>query len=208
MGARANAKADSLAKLSLEQPILRLHQEDFCQALGVMPTLKYQHDGGPSPEQIAELLQANSHRPTEDVQTFAEAIAFNWLVGGTDAHAKNYSLLHGGGGRVRLAPLHDVASILPYEELDPLRSKLAMKIGSRYGVRAIRGKHWKQFAEAIGLDANDLVERVGHLSEQIVGLADEVGQGMEDDGIGHETVPRLVGRIQSHAEECRAWLGA
>ncbi|WP_354111762.1 HipA domain-containing protein [Bradyrhizobium sp. S3.12.5] len=76
----------------------------ICQALGILPTRKYQNDGGPSPADVIELLRTYSTDRVADVDTFVEALAFNWLIGATDAHAKNYSLLLAGGPHVRLAP--------------------------------------------------------------------------------------------------------
>jgi hypothetical protein len=66
---------------------LRIHQEDLCQALGVHPSRKYQHDGGPGPKAIVELIRNHSSAPNDDVVTFVDALAFNWLIAGTDAHA-------------------------------------------------------------------------------------------------------------------------
>jgi serine/threonine-protein kinase HipA len=95
--------------------IVRVHQEDLCQALAVPPSRKYQNEGGPGPAQIARLLRdAMSPAVADDaVWRFADALAWNWLIGGTDAHAKNYSLLL-AGDQIRLAPLYDIASALPY----------------------------------------------------------------------------------------------
>ncbi|MEV4406636.1 HipA domain-containing protein [Actinoplanes sp. NPDC049598] len=94
--------------------ITRLHQEDMCQALGLPPSAKYQSEGGPTPEQIITLIRG-AVRPVvvaeAEVDRFVDAVALNWLLGGTDAHAKNYSLLL-MPGQVRLAPLYDVASSL------------------------------------------------------------------------------------------------
>ncbi len=92
----------------------RVHQEDMCQALGVPPAWKYQSDGGPGPSDIARLLRsAMPMRPVEAaIRDFADALVWNWVIGGTDAHAKNYSLLL-SGSQVRLAPMYDVASALP-----------------------------------------------------------------------------------------------
>ena len=84
--------------------IRRVHQEDICQAMGLLPTQKYQSDGDPGVRQIVELLTTFSTAPAEDTKTFVGAIAFNWLVAGTDAHAKNYALLLGAESRIRLAP--------------------------------------------------------------------------------------------------------
>jgi len=80
----------------------RVHQEDMCQALAIPPTRKYQNEGGPGIREIVELLTTNSTNAPEDVATFLDSIAFNWLIAGTDAHAKNYALLIGAEGRVRL----------------------------------------------------------------------------------------------------------
>src|ERR1700730_12367817 len=76
--------------------IIRVHQEDICQALGIMPTRKYQNETSPSPVDIVELLRTYSTDRQADLDTFVAALGFNWLIAGTDAHAKNFSLLLGG----------------------------------------------------------------------------------------------------------------
>jgi serine/threonine-protein kinase HipA len=93
----------------------RIQQEDMCQAASLHPANKYEREGGPGVRMIAELLREQSSHPEEDVQSLVDAIAFNWLIAGTEAHAKNYALLLGGNGAVRLAPLYGLASILPYQ---------------------------------------------------------------------------------------------
>jgi serine/threonine-protein kinase HipA len=90
----------------------RVHQEDMCQAFAIPPTRKYQNEGGPGIRDIVALLTTNSTSSAEDVATFLDSVSYNWLIAGTDAHAKNYALLIGGEGRVRLALLYDVASVL------------------------------------------------------------------------------------------------
>jgi serine/threonine-protein kinase HipA len=120
--------------LIVDAPIARIHQEDMCQAFGLPPTAKYQNDGGPTPEQIIELLRHNVFPRTatgEDVSRFVDALAFNWIIGGTDAHAKNYSVLL-AAGQVRLAPMYDVASTIVYDDLYVPRLRMAMKIGGEY----------------------------------------------------------------------------
>lgn len=95
---------------SAEGPVLRVHQEDMCQALGIPPTAKYQSEGGPSPEQIIDLLRTEvrpAHTAEAQVADFVDALALNWIIAGTDAHAKNYSPLL-SGARVRLAPLERI----------------------------------------------------------------------------------------------------
>jgi hypothetical protein len=95
------------------------------------------------------------------VQSFVDAIIFNWLIAGTDAHAKNYALLLGGNGAVRLTPLYDLASILPYQTINLQKAKLAMKIGGEYRLRNIRLRHWKRFAA----DLLVLAHTVRHLGD-------------------------------------------
>jgi serine/threonine-protein kinase HipA len=77
----------------------RIHQEDMCQAVSLHPANKYESEGGPGVRMIAELLREQASHPEEDVQSLVDAIAFNWLIAGTEAHAKNYALLLGGNWR-------------------------------------------------------------------------------------------------------------
>ena len=79
----------------------RIHQEDICQALAIPPTRKYESEGGPGVRQTVELLRTYSTKSEEDIEMFLDAVALNWLIAGTDAHAKNYAVLIGGGGSVR-----------------------------------------------------------------------------------------------------------
>jgi serine/threonine-protein kinase HipA len=79
---------------------LGIHQEDMCQALGIHPTRKYESDGGPNAAKIVELLRTQSSNPEEDISSFVDAIIFNWLIAGTDAHAKNFGLLPGSNSVV------------------------------------------------------------------------------------------------------------
>jgi serine/threonine-protein kinase HipA len=97
-----------------------------------MPGRKYQDDGGPTIAQVVSLIRRVSSNPEEDIDRFLKANVFNWLIGGTDAHAKNYSLLIGSGSTVRLAPLYDLSSQLPYPDL--IGQRLAMQVGKHYDI--------------------------------------------------------------------------
>lgn len=114
-------------------PLVRLHQEDMCQASGRYPHQKYQADGGPSAGEIVKLLDGLSDEHEADIAQFVGALAFNWVIAGTDAHSKNHSLIHGRGGFLRLAPLYDLASFISYQrDANSSKVKLAMKIGATY----------------------------------------------------------------------------
>ena len=132
--------------------MVRLHQEDMCQALGISPRSKYENEGGPNAVRIIELLRSASSDQAEDIDRFVRALAFNFVIGGTDAHAKNYSLIL-LRNRVRLAPLYDVASYLPYMGKER-GVKLAMKIGGKYEMDEIRPVHWQTMAREAGLNPN------------------------------------------------------
>lgn len=118
--------------------IVRVHQEDLCRALAVPPAGKHQNEGGPTPTEIARLLRdVMPPRAGEDaVGRFADSLIWNWLIGGTDTHAKNYSVLF-AGDQVRLPPLCDVASAPPYG-IHERRLRLAMKVGSSYEVPPVQ----------------------------------------------------------------------
>lgn len=178
----------------------RIHQEDFCQALGVMPHLKYQNQGGPSPRDLASIVRLYSKKPLEDIQTIFLAIILNWFIAGTDAHAKNYSVLLGSGSEVRLAPLYDISSALPYEGLQRRRIKMAMKVGSKYRWWDIRISDWLVLANDMGIDADFAIRSLSTMSEILPTAAAEVVASMNDSGITHPVLTRISEGI---AESCR-----
>lgn len=107
----------------------RVHQEDLCQALGVDPRTKYESEGGPGAAACGAIIR--EHAGEADVQTFARAVIYSFLVKGSDAHARNYSLLLTPGD-IRLAPLYDLNSTLPFGAAAEARN-LAMSIGESAG---------------------------------------------------------------------------
>ncbi len=145
----------------------RLHQEDFCQALGIPSESKYQGEGGPGLKLCFALLREVSRIPLIDLQRLLDAVIFNVLIGNHDAHAKNYSLLYGEGTvrtgpDIRLAPLYDLVSTVYYPELAP---KMAMKIGGEYGSDRLSKRHFEKFAEDTGLAKPMVVRRVSELAQ-------------------------------------------
>lgn len=147
--------------------LLRLPQEDCCQALSVPPTLKYEADGGPGVAAILDLLKA-SDAPDEDQAMFLKAVIVFWLLGATDGHAKNFSLYLSPGGRFRMTPLYDVISAQPSADAGQIRRnqmKLAMSVGDRrhYVVDGIAARHFLQTAARAGVGASVVQRVVGEL---------------------------------------------
>lgn len=131
----------------------RLPQEDLCQSLGIPSSRKYQKAGGPSIQQIMELLR-ESDDPITDRETFFKAQIFFYLVGASDGHAKNFSLRLGRQGRFRLAPLYDILSIAPVVSAGRLQRKryrLAMSIDGHYGIDEIAPRHIENEGQLSGL---------------------------------------------------------
>ncbi len=187
--------------------LVRLHQEDCCQALGVSPSTKYENEGGPGvPEIVDLLLRESTHRAT-DVGAFIDAQVLNWAIAGTDAHAKNYSLLISATS-VRLAPLYDVISTLPYERQIPARSRnLAMRIGREYAVGKISRRHWERLASRCDLDAEPLLQRVEELLQAMPEAARKAADEVRAEGIGHDILDRLEGAVATHSQACLDRLG-
>jgi len=181
--------------------IIRVHQEDVCQVLGIMPTRKYQNEGGPSASNVVELLRTYSTDRQDDLDTFLAALGFNWLIAGTDAHAKNFSLLL-GGRRVRLAPLYDVASILPYDEFDLRKVKLAMKIGGEYKLSLIGLRQWQKFAREVRVEADELIELLASMAKQLPDEVNGARARAREEGLNETIIERLVTQLIERAREC------
>ncbi len=187
--------------------VQRIHQEDLCQALGVHPARKYQNEGGPGPRAIAQLLREASTQPAEDIGTFLSALALNWLIAGTDAHAKNYSLLIGVQGRSRLAPLYDIASALPYPDMPAQKLKLAMKIGGKYRLRDIGRYEWEKLGQELGLAAEHVLSVACQLARQLPDASSTVLSRMGSEGAEHAILPELHAALVGRSMKCVRLLG-
>jgi serine/threonine-protein kinase HipA len=176
----------------------RLHQEDFCQALGIVSENKYQKEGGPSLKQCFALLREVSSAPVLDLARLLDAVIFNFLVGNNDAHGKNFSLLYRGAGttlvETRLAPLYDLVSTRYYPELT---RELAMKIGGEYSSDKVSKTNFEQLAEDAGL-AKPLVRR------RIPELAETVLLNLDKTEIDHPVAEALTEQIRERCEAIRS----
>ena len=156
-------------KMSDASNLTRLHQEDFCQALGYLPTQKYQEEGGPNIRNSVELLRNASSAPAIDIPEFLSAIVFNVIIGNADAHAKNFSLLYTGRSR-RIAPFYDLVSTVMFENLS---KNAAMRIGKDKSINAFNAGNWKKMANDASVSWPLLKGKMGTLCEKISAHLDD-----------------------------------
>lgn len=158
---------------------IRLHQEDFCQALGLMPEIKYEREGGPSIIQCKELLYNFSAHPAADQRKLLERIIFNYLIGNADAHGKNFSLLY-KGKKPELAPAYDLLSTAVYPHLS---TKMAMKIGGKYDPEDVLLRHWHRLVPDTELAKKELEKQLHQLSKQCLEKAYALKASLAQEGI-------------------------
>lgn len=169
----------------------RLHQEDFCQALGVLPELKYQNEGGPTIADGFAMVRKVTSPSAPNLLRLLDYIIFNCLVGNNDAHAKNFSLLYGQDG-VQLAPLYDVLSTAVYPDLT---DSMAMKIGSKYRFDELHARHWGQMAELAQLGAPQLKRRVLEIAGVLPGLAHNLHAQFKAKDLDHPILGQITSLI-------------
>lgn len=177
----------------------RLHQEDFCQALGVAPEMKYQNEGGPDLAQCFALVRRVTRPSAPQVLRLLDYVIFNALIGNHDAHAKNFSLLYVGNsaGKIPvLAPLYDTLSTAVYPALTP---RMAMKIGSKYKFSEVQARHWDQFAQAAGLSAAQTRKRILELARQLPPTARKLQSAPDRGYADHPLIGQIVTLIEQRA---------
>ena len=144
--------------------IHRLHQEDFCQVLGIHSENKYEAEGGPGLKECFALLRLASSNAVADLRGLLDAVFFNLIIGNNDAHAKNYSILYGGDGKGRLAPLYDLVCTVYYPEIE---NQFAMKIGGQSNPDLVYPKEIETFAKDANLGVAQVRRRVAELAELV-----------------------------------------
>jgi serine/threonine-protein kinase HipA len=147
-------------------PINRLHQEDFCQALGYGYQYKYEEDGGPTFEQCYQLVQEASTEPAIDLLSLLRWQIFNVLSGNSDGHAKNISLLYALGNQTRLAPFYDLVSTRAIARID---QNLALSVGGERDPNRVRREHWDAQAQKCGIRPSFLHRLVTELAQSFTG---------------------------------------
>lgn len=147
---------------------MRLPQEDFCQALAVLPARKYESDGGPGMRRILDVLRGSEDAVSDRAMFFRAQLVY-WLLAVTDGHAKNFSLHLLAGGRYRATPLYDILSVYPVAgtragQLDPHKARLAMAVDGdnrHYRLLEIHRRHWLAFGAKLGIaNVDDVIDEL------------------------------------------------
>ena len=182
-------------------PRLRLHQEDFCQALGVVSEYKYQNEGGPGLAQAFALLRSATRPSAPNTLKLLDYVVFNALIGNHDAHGKNFSLLYTQAGAV-LTPLNDALCTAIYPKLT---DKMAMKIGSKYKFSEVHARHWEQFATEAALSPAQAKKRINDIAKRLPDLARATRALFQTDGNHHPSIDQIVNLIDQRCAQtiCR-----
>jgi serine/threonine-protein kinase HipA len=159
--------------------VQRIHQEDFCQASGRPPEMKYEAEGGPGVADCAQLIREHGAAPGSTVLRFLDALLFNFLIGNADAHSKNYSLLLEGLRTPDLAPLYDLLSTRAYGR--QFGRKMGMKYGGEYRPERLRGRHLDRMGDDLGIAHRGVRRRA-------IEIAKRTGQARE---AARESLPSL-----------------
>lgn len=176
--------------------VTRIHQEDFCQALGILPSSKYQFEGGPDISSSLELIRQNFASPAKDQIKFLNLIIFNYLIGNSDAHGKNFSLLY-VGTKPELAPAYDLISTAVYPELD---KSMAMKIGDDYDPQNVKIEHFQRLVPDTKTAQTAMENQVKSMTERIVDTAKLLKSELELEGISSNIFNEIFKVIRSRVE--------
>ncbi len=173
----------------------RIHQEDICQALGIAPDRKYEADRGPGLNDYLQILRRWSVDVLADQQELMDRVAFNYLVGNADAHAKNTSLLHGVEG-IRLAPAYDLLSTLAYGHLSPA---MAVAINGMYDGDALRAVHWRKSFRQLGLNEALYGNRCAALAARVTEVLPGAREQLRLWGVGNGVLDGIASRVAERA---------
>jgi serine/threonine-protein kinase HipA len=180
--------------------LLRLPQEDMCQALSTPSTQKYQEHGGPGAQAILDLLQ-EADDPARDRMDFFRSQILFWLIGATDGHAKNFSISLRPGGRFELTPFYDVLTAQPAfdaKRIPHKRYRLAMSAGAspHYRIDDVLGRHFVQSGKAAGLGPTLMRKVVDEIRTAAEAAPDRALSVMPDDfrAEAHDAIRAILPR--------------
>ncbi|MEX0729423.1 MAG: type II toxin-antitoxin system HipA family toxin [Aquisalimonadaceae bacterium] len=175
-----------------DDALLRIHQEDMCQALGVHPTNKYENDGGPGLADMTGILGRVTTRHARDKEALFRAALLNLIIGGTDAHAKNYSIVYGRDQQAVLAPLYDVASFLPYMKPGDRLPPFAMYFSGHGKDQTIMPRHIEAQANASGIPPEHGLAMLQDLLECTPEACATTASACAKSGVCNPVIPQLA----------------
>ena len=166
--------------------VSRIHQEDFCQALGIVSSRKYQTGGGANLRDCYRIINEFSENRLEDAMRFIEWIIFNYLIGNTDAHAKNLSLLHADSG-IKLAHFYDMLSTEVYPE-KIIDHGMAMLINGKGKYNSLKPADFKELFKILGLNSVNMMKSVKDKFSKIVSDAENLREILQNENISKSPV--------------------
>jgi serine/threonine-protein kinase HipA len=177
--------------------IQRIHQEDMCQAFGVLPAAKYEENGGPSVAGVVELLRRlRSPNMARDINEFLHAVLFNFLIGNSDAHGKNFALLYEPPLGARLAPLYDLVSTAAYPEVS---ERMAMGVGGVVDPAQVDMAAWLRLGDECGF-GRGIAQLVRRRSGAILRDVESTRQRAIDDGWHRPVIDSIVDVCRERAD--------
>lgn len=181
--------------MTQEATVTRIHQEDFCQALGLAPDMKYEREGGPSIATCQELITQQTAQPARDQIEFLNRVLFNYLIGNADAHGKNFSLLY-RGDRPKLAPAYDLLSTDVYPELS---EKMAMKIGGLYHPKYVCVRHFHRLVAPTKAAKSALTQQMATLAKTTKTTAPQLKSNLATKGLACDLFDDIIAVITERA---------
>lgn len=176
--------------------VTRIHQEDFCQALGIPPELKYEKEGGPSIADCQDLINKHTVRPAVDQIKLLNMILFNYLIGNADAHGKNFSLLY-NDKKPELAPAYDLLSTAIYPNL---AMKMAMKIDRKYKSEYIFMRHFYKLVTDTKAAQSAMDKQARTMREKTMDMALTLKSSLIADGLASDVFDEIIAIIEKRAK--------
>ncbi len=186
-------------KIDKKGNVTRIHQEDFCQALGMAPEIKYENEGGPNVAKCQDIIFNYAARPAADQIKFLNIIIFNYLIGNADAHGKNFSLLY-KEDKPELAPAYDLLSTAVYPDL---AEKMAMKIGGKYKPRDVYLRNFYKLVADTKAAQSAMRRQVQAMADKISGMAVQLKTDLESEGLTSEIFDEIIKVIEQRSRRLK-----
>lgn len=176
--------------------VLRIHQEDFCQALGIAPEIKYEREGGPNIAKCLEVIALSGARPAADQIKLLNIVLFNYLIGNADAHGKNFSLLY-RDGKPELAPAYDILSTAIYPNL---AGKMAMKIGGQYKPEDVYLRHFHKLGADTKAAQSVMKRQIKTMTKKMLEAAPRLKTSLAEERLVSDVFDDIIAVIKDRAQ--------